>query len=236
MRKRSSVVAAFALLASASFVHAADTPRILIGKGNAVPACVTPGHLMSFVTARNKALSPKFKDIAAAYQRHGEELHVRWDYAFYQMLVETNYLKFLAPGGRRGDVAQGQNNFAGLGATGHRNPGESFADVDTGVLAHLQHVRLYSGEPVENPVAERTKLVTDLILPWAQSLKHPVTFTDLTHKWAPAGHSYADAIEGTADLYRQAFCNGATAAEDQTAAADPAPAEPATETPAIHLT
>ena len=230
MRMRKPAAAAIAILAATPWAttgaHAASTPQILTGKGNSVPACVTPQRLMAFIGEHNKALPPKLREIAADYKRHGDELHVRWDYAFYQMVVETNYLKFLAPGGRRGDVAPGQNNFAGLGATGHRQPGESFADVDTGVLAHLQHVRLYSGNPVENPVAERTKLVTDLILPWAQSLKHPVTFTDLTHKWAPGGHSYSDAIEGVADLFRQSQCSGAAATE-QTADASDAADEPA---------
>ena len=185
-----------------------------------MPSCATPAHLLAFLEERNKQLPAKFREIAADYKKHGEELHVRWDYAFYQMLVETNYLKFVAGGGKRGDVSPGQNNFAGLGATGHRAPGESFPDVDTGVLAHLQHVRLYSGEPVENPVAERTRLVTDLILPWAQSLKHPVTFTDLTHKWAPNGHSYSDAIEGVADLFRQGYCSGGAEAEQSADASD----------------
>ena len=237
---RSPVVAAFAVLAAASGAQAASSPQILIGKGNGVPACVTPQRLMAFVQEHNKSLPPKLREIAADYKKHGDDLHVRWDYAFYQMVVETNYLKFLAPGGRRGDVAPGQNNFAGLGATGHRAPGESFPDVDTGVLAHLQHVRLYSGDPVENPVAERTKLVTDLILPWAQSLKHPVTFADLTHKWAPSGHSYADAIEGVADLFRQSQCTGAAASEQTADASDAAgeapakaPAKPATKIAAL---
>jgi hypothetical protein len=144
---RIGVVAACALLATAS-AEAATTPAILVTKVNRVPTCVTPDHLMAFVEQRNKALPAKFREIAADYRQHGEALHVRWDYAFYQMLDETNFLKFFAPNGRRGDVSTGQNNFAGLGATGNRNPGESFPDVSTGVLAHLQHVRLYSGDPV----------------------------------------------------------------------------------------
>ena len=208
---RTPIAAVCLLAAAAPASIAATTPAILTSQSNKVPACVTPAHLMALLEQHNKALPAKLRDIATIYKRHGEELHVRWDYAFYQMLVETNYLKFYAPNGHPGDVSSGQNNFAGLGATGHRNPGESFASVDTGVLAHLQHVRLYSGDPVENPVAERTRLVTDLILPWAQSFKRPVTFTDLTHKWAPSGHSYADAIEGTAEFYRKAYCNGAAA-------------------------
>ena len=202
-----------ALVATAPAALAATTPAILTTKSNTVPACVTPARLMQMLEKRNTTLLPKLKGIAVLYKKHGEELNLRWDYAFYQMLVETNYLKFYAPGGKPGDVSPGQNNFAGLGATGKRAPGESFASVDSGVLAHLHHVRLYSGDPVENPVAERTKLVTDLILPWAQSLKRPVTFTDLTRKWAPVGHRYSDAIEGTADNFRKNFCSGAAADE-----------------------
>ncbi len=214
-----------ALVATAPAALAATTPAILTTKSNTVPACVTPARLMQMLEKRNTTLLPKLKGIAVLYKKHGEELHLRWDYAFYQMLVETNYLKFYAPGGKPGDVSPGQNNFAGLGATGKRAPGESFASVDSGVLAHLHHVRLYSGDPVENPVAERTKLVTDLILPWAQSLKRPVTFTDLTRKWAPVGHRYSDAIEGTADNFRKNFCSGAAADE---VATEPA-AEPVAE-------
>ena len=228
MRMRTPVIAAFVVLTSASAVQATTaTPAILMTKANKVPACTTPERLMAFVGGRNKAVPPKLHEIAADYKRHGEELQVRWDYAFFQMIVETNWLKFYAPGGKPGDVSPGQNNFAGLGATGHRAPGESFASVDRGVLAHLQHVRLYSGDPVENPVAERTKLVTDLILPWAQSLKRPVTFTDLTRKWAPSGHSYSDAIENVASIFRAGYCTGKATdvPADETAKADTAGAD-----------
>ena len=228
MRMRTPVIAAFVVLTSASAVQAtASTPAILMTKANKVPACTTPERLMAFIGGRNKAVPPKLHEIAADYRRHGEELQVRWDYAFFQMIVETNWLKFYAPGGKPGDVSPGQNNFAGLGATGHRAPGESFASVDRGVLAHLQHVRLYSGDPVENPVAERTKLVTDLILPWAQSLKRPVTFTDLTHKWAPSGHSYSDAIENVASIFRAGYCTGKATdvPADETAKAETAGAD-----------
>jgi Mannosyl-glycoprotein endo-beta-N-acetylglucosaminidase len=230
-RMRTPFVAACIVIAATPAAFAATTPAILTTKANKVPACVTPAHLMAFMKERNKQLPAKLDAIASLYQKHGEELHVRWDYAFYQMLVETNYLKFYAPGGKRGDVSPGQNNFAGLGAIGHRAPGESFASVDLGVQAHLGHVRLYSGDPVANPVAERTKLVTDLILPWAQSLNHPVTFTDLTHKWAPGGHSYSDAIEGTAEFYRKAYCNGV--ADEAAADATPEPSQDAAANDAV---
>ena len=228
MRKRTPLIAALVVLASASAVQATTaTPAILMTKANKVPVCTTPERLMAFVAGRNKAMPAKLHEIAGDYKRHGQELNVRWDYAFFQMIVETNWLRFYAPGGKPGDVSPNQNNFAGLGATGRRAPGESFASVDSGVLAHLQHVRLYSGEPVENPVAERTKLVTDLILPWAQSLKRPVTYTDLTRKWAPSGHSYSDAIENVARIFREGYCTGKAAdvPADETANADTAGAD-----------
>jgi len=69
-------------------------PEIRIGVRNAVPACVTPDRLMRFVTLRNESLDPRYRDIARWYRRHGETWGVRWDYAFFQMLVETGNLKF----------------------------------------------------------------------------------------------------------------------------------------------
>ena len=53
---------------------------------------------------------------------------MRWDYAFYQMILETGALSY-RNGSRSGDVKPTQNNFAGLGATGRGEPGESFKDV-----------------------------------------------------------------------------------------------------------
>jgi hypothetical protein len=99
-----------------------------------------------------------------------------------------------------------QNNFAGIGATGGGVRGESFSDISTGVLAHLGHIRLYSGKPVAAPAAKRTKLVEDVILPWAQGLGRPVTFTDLTTKWSPGDKGYSDDIEMVAKAYRASFC------------------------------
>ena len=56
----------------------------------------------------------------------GEMLGLRWDFAFYQMIVETGALSYWR-GNRAGDVKPAQNNFAGLGATGKGERGESFA-------------------------------------------------------------------------------------------------------------
>ena len=184
---RSLLTSASVLMISASGALAAKTPNILVSSTNQVPACVTPERLMEFVGWRNKKVAPVFNDTASYYQAHGNNLGIRWDYAFYQMLVETNYLKFRAPNGRMGAVKPHQKNFAGLGATGGGVPGESFKTVSDGVLAHLQHIQMYSGNRVANPIATRTRNIQDweVILPWAQAFGREVNFTDLTTKWSP---------------------------------------------------
>lgn len=211
--------------------HAAVTPAILTTDDNRVPACVKPERLMEFLRGRNKTLDDRLGEIATFYKQHGETLGVRWDYAFYQMIVETNWLTYKTGGGKWGDVKPAQNNFAGLGATGKGAPGESFSDVSTGVLAHLGHIRLYSGNPLEEPAAQRTKLVQDIILPWAQEFDRPVTFTDLTKRWSPTDKGYSDDIETVAKAYRGKFCTGnepeeevaaAPAADDATASVETA--------------
>lgn len=206
--------------------YAAVTPAILTSGDNRVPVCVKPERLMEFVKDRNKQLDSRLDAIAAHYKTHGDALGVRWDYAFFQMLVETNYLSFKQPNGKSGDVKPAQNNFAGLGATGNGVPGESFPDVSTGVLGHLGHIRLYSGNPLDEPAAERTKLVTDIILPWAQGFDRPVTFTDLTKRWSPTDKGYSDDIENVAKAYRAKHCTGKEV-EEEVAEAPPVAEPPA---------
>ncbi|MGH8795613.1 MAG: hypothetical protein ACREXI_01040, partial [Caldimonas sp.] len=113
---------AFSLLAFAASMltagpAAADLPDILAGPRNQVPECVTPGRLTAYLRLRNPQLDSRYDAIATEYMRHGEMLGVRWDFAFYQMIVETGALSYWR-GNRHGDVKPSQNNFAGLGATG----------------------------------------------------------------------------------------------------------------------
>lgn len=189
-----------------AFASAQATP-IRISANNVVPACVTPERLMAFLRERNPDLDLRYRDIAAWYKTHGEALRVRWDYAFFQMLVETNYLTFRRGNGKRGDVHPRQNNFAGIGATGGGVPGESFPDVSTGVRAQLEHLVVYSGEYVPSPVAQRTRTVQEHILSWTAPLsrKRPVTFQDLAGKWA-ADRSYWRSISLTAKRFYDAYC------------------------------
>lgn len=201
-----AVVSVLALAAAAPAI-AAELPEIKASAKSAVPACVTPGRLMTYLKGRNETLEVRFDTIAVEYMRHGEQLGLRWDYAFFQMIVETGALSF-KNGNRSGDVKPAQNNFAGLGATGKGEAGESFPDVGTGVRAHLQHVQMYAGERVETPVAERTRKVQEwgVLTAWHKGFKRPITFADLATKWAPGSRGYIDAIDSVAARFFDDAC------------------------------
>jgi hypothetical protein len=187
---------------------AADLPAVRTSERNAVPECATPGRMMAFIKSRNDKLDPRLEKVAVEYMRRGEELGVRWDYAFFQMVIETGYLTFMRDRNRPGLVRPEQNNFAGLGATGKGEKGESFKDVPTGVLAHMQHLLMYTGEPIENPVAERTRKVMEwrVLDAWRAKIKGPMTFAQLAQRWASSSQ-YASAIEDLADRFYSEFCN-----------------------------
>jgi Mannosyl-glycoprotein endo-beta-N-acetylglucosaminidase len=185
---------------------AATLPDIKINPGNTVPECVTPGRMIDYLRSRNPELNPRFEAIASEYMRLGEKLGVRWDFAFYQMILETGALSYRR-GNRSGDVRATQNNFAGLGATGGGEPGEAFKDIPTGVRAHLEHLLLYSGEKLDNPVADRTRKVQEwgVLTKWQSRFTKPITFSDLAAQWAPGSGGYARMLDGIAERYQE-FC------------------------------
>lgn len=200
-------------LASALFVaglpSAKAAPPIRTSEGNRVPACVTPERLMAFVSEHNPRVDPRFREIARWYKYYGEGWRVRWDYAFFQMLLETNYLSYRRGDGHRGDVWETQNNFAGIGATGGGVRGENFADIKTGVHAQIQHLVAYSGEHLAAAIAKRTRENQDDIIAESNRLRRPVTFGDLARRWA-ADRTYGKSIDFVADLFRKQHCEPPT--------------------------
>ena len=187
---------------------AADLPAIKADGRNAVPECVTPGRLHAFLKTRNPGLDTRYERIGAEYMRHGEELGVRWDFAFYQMIVETGALTY-KNGNKSGDVKPSQNNFAGLGATGRGERGESFKDISTGVRAHLQHLQMYSGEKVADPVAERTRKVQEwgVLTSWQTKFKKPITYADMAKQWAPGSRGYPGMLSDIAEQFHDDYCS-----------------------------
>jgi hypothetical protein len=193
----------------------ARLPEIIAGPTNRVPQCVRPERLIEFVNDRNRGLNPprqidpRFQNIAGLYGSIGECVQrgqggciaIRWDYAFFQMLLETNYLTFT------GGVRPSDNNFAGIGATIPRKPGEVFASVDQGVHAHLQHVLMYAGVFIEQPIAQRTRQTQAWVHAQMSKLGRPVTFSDLATLWTGTDKStYASDIEYMGTRFRQKYC------------------------------
>ena len=210
-----------ALLLSPSAGEAASLPRIIAGADNPVPRCVRPAALMDFVTEQNahhqppRVADPRFANVASLYQHIGQCVArppakcvgVRWDYAFFQMLIETNYLTFRRPNGVPAAVTAQDNNFAGVGATVSGKPGERFKDDATGVLAHLQHVLMYSTTRIPDPVAHRTRQVQDDVQEAMRRLHRPVTFADLAREWTGTeANSYGAEMRKVAEKYTAEFC------------------------------
>jgi hypothetical protein len=206
-------------LALSGYAHAAALPAIIASADNAVPACVTPAGLMRFVDDRNvkfhRQIEPRFSNIAALYRRIGscvarepdKCVAVRWDYAFFQMLIETNYLTFLRPNGVPASVVPDDNNFAGVGAFISGKPGERFKDMNTGVLAHLQHVLMYSTTRIPDPVAKRTRQVQDDVQADMRRLHHAVTFADLAREWTGTDrNSYGAQMQKLSEQYASQYC------------------------------
>ena len=166
---------------------------------------------MALLGERNPKLDPRFSSIATAYMRHGEELGLRWDYAFFQMILETGSLAYKRGNGQPGDVKPNQNNFAGLGATGGGAPGETFKSIDDGVKAHLQHLQMYTGERVENAVAERTRKVQEwgVLTSWQKGFKRPITYADVAGKWAPGSRGYVNDMKSISESFYDELCQKA---------------------------
>jgi mannosyl-glycoprotein endo-beta-N-acetylglucosaminidase len=209
--------AALPLAAMSLPAQAADLPQVKLTAKNKVPACATPGRLMGFLESRNGNIDPRFEALAAYYMKIGNELKIRWDIAFFQMMLETGNLTF------KGDVQATQNNFAGMGATGNHVHGEAFGDVPMGVKAHLQHLLMYAGEHIDNPVAERTRKVQEwgVLTDWQKSLTGPVNYNQLAKQWAPTSRRYGSDIAALAEAFYGSPCKGADPKPELMALAKP---------------
>lgn len=200
--------AAASVFAGLQAAHAADLPPIKVDAANPVPACATPDRLQAFLSKRNPSLDPRFAAIAREYMKEGQQLGIRWDYAFFQMLLETGDLSY-ERGSRISGVKPEQYNFAGLKPIERNAHYESFSSAGAGARAHLQHVAIYTGEQIAAPVSQRTRRVQEsgMLTSWRQSLSHAVTFDDLASKWTDGSSSYATRLKSIADKFDSDFCN-----------------------------
>ncbi|WP_249366597.1 N-acetylmuramoyl-L-alanine amidase [Neobacillus rhizophilus] len=143
------------------------------------PTFLSPEHMNRFV----KTVNPSAPDLGSLYLKYGEYYGIRGDIAFAQAVHETNFFRFT------GVVKPGQDNFAGIGATGPNNPGASFQTPEEGVIAHLQHLFAYATTnqlPNQYPLVDpRFHLV---------NRGSAATWTSLNGKWAVPGTTYGQSV------------------------------------------
>ena len=107
------------------------------------------------------------------------------------------------------------------GATGGGVKGEYFRTVSDGVRAHLQHLMIYAGIRVDDPVADRTRKVQSwgILDRWRSRYGRQITFSDVGSKWAPADRGYAADIQSVANAFHNSYCRGPDPAPELLAAA-----------------
>ena len=135
--------------------------------------------------ALKKGGATTLRDFCQIYYEECAAEGIKAEVAFVQAMLETGFLKY------GGDVKIEQFNFAGLGATGNGEPGNSFSDVRTGIRAHVQHLKCYANnEPLNNPRVDPR---------WSDSLRGKAAYVGwLSIKHNPSGTGWAsDANYGT---------------------------------------
>ena len=143
---------------------------------------LSANQLSSFLAANNPALNPAYAlRMATVYKEEAADEGINADVAFSQMCLETAFLKF------GGDVLPVQNNFCGLGTTGHGVQGFYFSDMRAGIRAHIQHLKAYaSNNNLVNPIVDnRFKYVKRGSAP---------NVNKLTGKWA-SDKNYGNKIQ-----------------------------------------
>ena len=119
-----------------------SVPKEIMGAGMMTAEQLT--HF--FLTQAPDADPVQVERLARYYMQEATAEGINSDVAFVQMCLETGFLRF------GGLVTADMNNFCGLGAINDANRGISFPDEQTGIRAHIQHLKAYaSAEPLNLP-------------------------------------------------------------------------------------
>jgi hypothetical protein len=165
-----------------------QTPEYIMGEGK-----VSAGRLSRFLGESNPEADRAFAErLAEYYVAEAAAEGVNHDVAFAQMCLETGYLRY------GGLVQPDMNNFCGLGSTGPGNPGEIFPEPQTGVRAHIQHLKAYA---TEDPLNQE---LVDPRYRWVRYGSSPL-IQGLAGTWA-ADRAYGDKLRVVLErLYQSAF-------------------------------
>ena len=145
-----SPILMFFLLLFAPRIYANEQLTPIMGHGK-----LSVAEMAEYLFANNdkNGLNPITKEYAYSFAeatvKYAGEEGVDHDIAFSLMMHETGYLNF------GGDVQPQQNNFGGLGSVGGGAQGASFASMEEGILAVVQHLKCYaSQEPLNLPCVD----------------------------------------------------------------------------------
>jgi hypothetical protein len=127
---RLAVVAALAVVATGCFGRSGGGPVPVMGQSSLTAEQVA-GYFWAHQPPGSPCLTVSLEELAGLFVGHGDLENVRGDIAFAQALVETGWFRY------GGDVHCWHNNYGGFHGT-------SFPDADTGVRAHIQHLRAYA--------------------------------------------------------------------------------------------
>ena len=163
-----------------------ENPETITILGNAE---ASQEQMVTFIKKRNATpkLNCSVEEIVDYYYKEAAIEGIRPDVALCQALKETGFFAY------GGDVSPKQNNFCGLGATGHHEPGYSFNTPQLGVRAHIQHLIAYTKykPPVQALVDPRYQHVVNN----RPDLHGKVlTWTKLNGAWAVPGKNYGQEI------------------------------------------
>jgi hypothetical protein len=143
------------------------------------PTLLTAEQMNQYV----RKINSNAPQLGGFYKILGEYYGIRGDIAFAQAMHETDYFRFT------GDVRNGQNNFAGIGAIGGGVRGASFKTPQDGVLAQFQHLYAYA---TNAPLPNRYPLVDPRF--HLVNRGSATTWTALNGKWAVPGTTYGQSI------------------------------------------
>ena len=146
-------------------------------------------QMVHYIEKRNPQpkLNCSVEDIVRYYYEEAGREGIRPDVALCQALKETGFFAY------GGDVSPKQNNFCGLGATGNREPGASFATPQLGARAHIQHLLAYAGK--DEPKAAIVDPRYSLIVRYHPEIHGQIrVWTGLNGVWAVPGRTYGQDI------------------------------------------
>ncbi|MDR1590571.1 MAG: glucosaminidase domain-containing protein [Puniceicoccales bacterium] len=100
---------------------------------------ISEKQIITFFAKNNSALEREYLEkIIKFYHIEAKRESINTVVAIAQMALETGFLRFT------GAVKKSQNNFAGIGCIRTNYQGHSFATIEEGIRAHIQHLKAYA--------------------------------------------------------------------------------------------